>query len=73
MEDKGIDFCGKYVTQFTTSKRFFDVTAHSAVKNAVAALKGRFIDGLSADMEDLLKKKRKRRTHGMVEIRRILC
>lgn len=56
MEDNGIDFCGKYVTQFTTSKRFFDVTAHSAVKNAVAALKGRFIDGLSADMEDLLKK-----------------
>ncbi len=57
MSKYGVSFDGKYVTQFTTSKRFYDVTAHGTVKRIIQSLGGKYIDGLSADMEDLLAEK----------------
>lgn len=53
MGEKGVSFDGKFVTQFTTSKRFYDVTAHGTVKKILASFGGKYINGLSADMEDL--------------------
>lgn len=50
----GEDLGGKYVTQFSTSKHFFDVTAHRFVEDNCRDMGMRIIRGLSADMEDLL-------------------
>ena len=47
----------KYVTQLTTSKHFFDVTAHRFMEDNFHDLGLRVIHGLSADMEDLLSEK----------------
>ena len=52
-----IDLSGKYATQITTSKHFYDVTAHRYVEDNCFDLSLRVIRGLSADMEDLLSEK----------------
>ncbi len=50
----GIDLTGKFASQITTSKHFYDVTAHRYVEENACDLGMRVIRGLSADMEDLL-------------------
>ena len=55
MKESGADFSGKYATQITTSKHFYDVTAHRFIRDNCDDLGLRYIRGLSADMEDLLK------------------
>ncbi len=57
MKASGIDFNGKYATQLSTSKHFYDVTAHKYIQENCQDIGMRFIKGLSADMEDLLSKK----------------
>lgn len=54
MEERGISLKDKYATQLTTSKHFFDVTAHRFVEENLCDLGARVIHGLSADMEDML-------------------
>ena len=49
----GADFSGKFVTQVTTSKHFYDVTAHRYVEDNCHDMRMRVIHGLSADMDDL--------------------
>ena len=44
---------GKYVSQITTSKHFYDVTAHKFIEENCADMGMEYIRGLSADMEDL--------------------
>lgn len=51
--ENGISVAGKFCTQFSTSKRFFDVTAHGVIKKILLDLGGKYLNGLSADMEDL--------------------
>ncbi len=51
-----LDLSGKYATQITTSKHFYDITAHKYIEENCYDLGLRFIRGLSADMEDLLQK-----------------
>ena len=53
MKQSGIDFSQKYVTQITTSKHFYDVTAHKYVEANCADMGMKIIKGLSADMDDL--------------------
>ena len=53
----GVDLAGKYATQITTSKHFYDVTAHRYVEENCHDLGLRVIRGLSADMDDLLTEK----------------
>ncbi len=48
---------GKYVSQITTSKHFYDVTAHKFIEENCRDLGMKPIQGLSADMEDLTGKK----------------
>lgn len=53
LKESGHSFAGKYVTQVTTSKHFYDMTAHRYVEENCQDLGMRVIHGLSADMEDL--------------------
>ena len=48
---------GKYASQITTSKHFYDMTAHRYIQDNCADLGLRYIQGLSADMDDLTTKK----------------
>ena len=57
VKTSGIDLSGKYATQITTSKHFYDVTAHRYIQDNCQDLGLKFIRGLSADMDDLLSKK----------------
>ena len=50
----GVDLSGKFASQITTSKHFFDVTAHRYVEENCFDLGLNVVRGLSADMEDLL-------------------
>ncbi len=54
MEESGLDFSGKFVTQVSTSKHFYDSTAHEFIRENCLDLGLSYIPGLSADMEDLL-------------------
>jgi len=56
LQENDINFDGKFVTQFSTSKHFYDVTAHSVIKECILDLKGKYINGLSSDMDDLTSK-----------------
>lgn len=57
MKQSGINLSGKYATQITTSKHFYDVTAHRYIMQNCQDMGIKFIKGLSADMDDLLKPK----------------
>ena len=50
----GIDLSGKFATQISTSKHFYDVTAHKYIEENCLDLGMKYVRGLSADMEDLL-------------------
>ena len=55
MKASGEDFSGKWATQVSTSKHFYDITAHRFIKDNCADMGLRVLEGLSADMEDILK------------------
>jgi len=54
IKESGVDMSGKYATQISTSKHFYDITAHKYIEENSLELGMRYIRGLSADMEDLL-------------------
>ena len=53
MKKEHIDLSDKFTTQITTSKHFYDITAHKYIEDNCYDLKAKVIKGLSADMEDL--------------------
>lgn len=53
MKAEGMDFSDKYATQVSTSKHFYDMTAHRFIEENCADLGLRYLKGLSADMDDL--------------------
>ncbi|MBQ6321291.1 MAG: NAD(P)H-dependent oxidoreductase [Lachnospiraceae bacterium] len=55
--ENGIDISGKYATQVSTSKHFYDTTAHAFIRDICHDLGLKYVRGLSADMEDLLGRK----------------
>ncbi len=57
LKEKGINLKGKYATQISTSKHFYDVTAHRYIQDNCQEMGLKFIKGLSADMDDLPLKK----------------
>ena len=57
LKESGISLEGKYVTQISTSKHFYDVTAHKYIQDNCQDLGMKYIRGLSADMDDLPKEK----------------
>jgi len=60
LKGSGIDLNGKFATQLTTSKHFYDVTAHRYVQDNCQDMGLKYIRGLSADMDDLLSEKGQR-------------
>ena len=52
-----LDLGQKFATQLTTSKHFYDVTAHRYVQDNCADLGLKYVKGLSVDMDDLLTEK----------------
>lgn len=57
LKASGVSLEGKFATQITTSKHFYDVTAHRYIRDNCFDLGMKFIEGLSADMDDLLSEK----------------
>ena len=57
MKEHRLDVAGKIATQLTTSKHFYDTTAHRYIQDNVQGMGMHFIRGLSADMEDLTTEK----------------
>ena len=57
MKESEIDLSGKFATQISTSKHFYDVTAHNYIRDNCFDLGLKYIRGLSADMDDLLAEK----------------
>ena len=57
LKEHGVCVAGKIATQITTSKHFYDMTAHRYIQDNCQELGMNFIRGLSADMEDLTTKK----------------
>ena len=57
MKVSGVSFAGKYATQLSTSKHFYDVTAHRYIQDNCHDMGLKYIRGLSADMDDLLTEK----------------
>lgn len=57
LKEANLDLSGKYATQLSTSKHFYDITAHRYIQDNCQDLGLRYIPGLSADMDDLTTKK----------------
>ncbi|MBR6575072.1 MAG: NAD(P)H-dependent oxidoreductase [Clostridia bacterium] len=57
LKNSGLSLAGKYAAQLTTSKHFYDITAHRYVQDMCQELGLKYIGGLSADMDDLLTEK----------------
>lgn len=57
IKEHQVNLEGKYATQITTSKHFYDVTAHRYIQDNCQDLKLKYIRGFSADMDDLLSEK----------------
>ena len=57
LKEANLDLTGKFASQITTSKHFYDMTAHRYIQDNCMDLGLRFIQGLSADMDDLTTKK----------------
>lgn len=57
MKEHQVDVKDKFATQITTSKHFWDITAHRYVEDNCQDMGMKFVKGLSADMDDLTKEK----------------
>ena len=57
MKEHGANVSGKLCTQVTTSKHFYDTTAHRYIQDNAQEMGMHFLRGLSADMEDLTTEK----------------
>ena len=53
----GVNLQGKAASQISTSKHFYDITAHRYIQENCADFGLNYIRGLSADMEDLTTQK----------------
>ena len=60
IKENGVNLSGKYAAQLTTSKHFYDVTAHRFIEDNCRDLGLKYLHGFSADMEDILTKKGRR-------------
>ncbi len=57
LKESGTDLSGKFASQITTSKHFYDITAHRYIEDNFHDLGLKYITGLSADMDDLTTEK----------------
>ena len=57
MKEHSAPVAGKYMSQISTSKHFYDVTAHRYIQDNAQDMGMKILRGLSADMDDLLTEK----------------
>ena len=57
LKASGLDLTGKWASQITTSKHFYDFTAHRYIEDNCHDLGLNYVKGLSADMDDLTTEK----------------
>ena len=57
LKASGIDLSDKFASQITTSKHFYDITAHRYIEDNCHDLGLKYVHGLSADMDDLTTEK----------------
>lgn len=57
MKESNVELSGKFFTQVSTSKHFYDITAHRFINDNGMDMGMKCIRGLSADMDDLTTKK----------------
>ena len=57
LKASGLDLTGKWASQISTSKHFYDITAHRYIEENCHDLGLRYVKGLSADMDDLTAEK----------------
>ncbi len=57
MKAADLDLHDKFATQISTSKHFYDVTAHKFIEENCLDMNLKYLDGLSADMNDIMHKK----------------
>lgn len=57
MKEHQVEVACKFATQITTSKHFYDVTAHRFIQDNCQDMQMKYVRGLSADMDDLLTEK----------------
>ncbi len=67
IKESGVSLEGKFATQLTTSKHFYDVTALRYIQDNCADLGLKYIKGLSADMDDLLTEKGQKEAKAFLE------
>ncbi len=67
MKENDVALSGKWASQITTSKHFYDVTAHGWLEENCYDFGMKYSDGLSADMEDLLCEKGQREAESYFE------
>ncbi len=67
LKASGADLSGKFAAQITTSKHFYDVTAHRYIQDNCQDMGMKVIRGLSADMDDLLCEKGRREARDFFE------
>ena len=68
MKESGIDFSNKIATQISTSKHFYDVTAHKYIQQNCNDMGMKYVKGLSADMDDLLSEKGRNQATGFFKL-----
>lgn len=57
LQKHNVALSGKFATQLSTSKHFYDITAHKYIEENILDFGMKYVKGLSADMEDLLSTK----------------
>ena len=57
LKEAKLDLSGKFASQITTSKHFYDITAHRYIEDNCHDLGLKYVCGLSADMDDLTTEK----------------
>ena len=67
LQCSGISLQGRYAAQLSTSKHFYDITAHRYVQDLCQQLGLKYIGGLSADMDDLLCDKGQKQARDFLE------
>jgi len=67
LKEAAPDLSKKFASQITTSKHFYDMTAHRYIQDNCADLGLRYISGLSADMDDLTVESGRREAEGFFD------
>ena len=67
LKASGLSLVGKYAAQISTSKHFYDITAHRYVQDLCQDLGLKYIGGLSADMDDLLQENGQKQARDFLE------